>query len=190
MFRLRCQFENSTDKYIILHFFHLYYVLKKKNQSLSLTLGISWFRDFVSITRNVDSDGGITQINFKGDKLNNLVVYFWLSKTNSPGVFFRRFTVLGFLKPKMRNKNLVSLIWFEVLNLCLAHCTLNTAPEPALASVPVHFILHIEHCTLHTTYLCCMLHIYHITPSQSRLIWDDDGGKIYIDLNIWFALRT
>ena len=44
-----------------------------------------------------------------------------------------------------------------------AHCTLCTALAPAPAPASVHFILHIEHCTLHTTHLHCMLYCYHFT---------------------------
>ena len=43
-----------------------------------------------------------------------------------------------------------------------AHFTVHTAPEPVPApeSAPVHFILHIEPSTVHTTHLYCMLHNY------------------------------
>ena len=32
-----------------------------------------------------------------------------------------------------------------------SQCTLHTAPATVTAPVPVHFILHTEHCKLHTT---------------------------------------
>ena len=46
-----------------------------------------------------------------------------------------------------------------------AQCTLHTAPAtaPAPQPAPVHFILHIEHYTLHIIHLYYMLHTYHFT---------------------------
>ena len=43
-----------------------------------------------------------------------------------------------------------------------ARCTLHTALEPATApaSAPVHFVLRIEHCILHTKHVYCMLFMY------------------------------
>ena len=43
--------------------------------------------------------------------------------------------------------------------------TLRSEPEAVTdpESAPVHFILHIEHCKVHTTHLYCTLHTYHFT---------------------------
>ena len=66
----------------------------------------------------------------------------------------------------MFQKATIKKLEFSKTNLLQAgHCTLHaadstvhTAPEHVPA--PVHFILHIEHCTVHTTHLYCMLHAY------------------------------
>ena len=54
-----------------------------------------------------------------------------------------------------------------------AHCTLHianiTGPGPAHEPSPVHFILHIEHCTLRTTGLHCMLNIYLFTLQKPTI---------------------
>ena len=54
----------------------------------------------------------------------------------------------------------VNSLYFTGRTLHTAQCTLRTSPEPVPApeSAPVHSILHIEHCTVHTRYLYCMLH--------------------------------
>ena len=46
-----------------------------------------------------------------------------------------------------------------------AQCTLHTAPAKAVAPAfaPVHFLLRMEKCTLHTIYLYQMQHMYHLT---------------------------
>ena len=49
----------------------------------------------------------------------------------------------------------------------------STAPKPVTApeSAHVHFILHIEHCTVHTTHLYCMLHPYQdVTELELKLV--------------------
>ena len=51
-----------------------------------------------------------------------------------------------------------------------AHYTLHTAPAPTSAPAHVNFILHTEHCTLHTTCLYCVLHIHHSTLHTVK-IW-------------------
>ena len=61
---------------------------------------------------------------------------------------------------------------FLIKDLCIGYqeltpsvecysCTLSTAPEPT--SPPVHSILHISHCRVHTAYLYCMFHPYYFT---------------------------
>ena len=81
-------------------------------------------------------------------------------------------------------------LWQAVhCTLRAAQCTLRTAPAPANApkSEHVHFILHIEHWTLHTMCLYCILKMYHF-PLQTIKIclsWSQDlHGKIYLDLPI------
>ena len=86
-------------------------------------------------------------------------------------------------------------ILFQRLNLNIwpaAHCTLPTAQftlhtAPAPANVPesehVHFILPIEHCTMHTTCLYCILQMYHLQTSKICLSWSQDlHGKMYLDI--------
>ena len=68
-----------------------------------------------------------------------------------------------------------------------AQCTFCTTPAPAnaLEFEHVHFILHIEHCTLHTTCLYYILTIYHLTLQTSKIrlcLSQDLHGKIYLDL--------
>ena len=105
-----------------------------------------------------------------------------------------------FWKPKMRRrKKLKSSKTYLILSaksltvtgrtLHTARCTLHTAPEPPPASAPVHFILHIEHWTLHTTYLYCMLYIYHFTLQtfKSWLSWDSRWWRQNYH---WFKART
>ena len=87
---------------------------------------------------------------------------------------------------------------FQLLNLHLwqaAHCTLHTAqftlrtapaPENSPESERVYFILHIEHCTMHTTCLYCNLQIYHFTLQTYKLClcWSQDlYGEMYLALN-------
>ena len=85
-----------------------------------------------------------------------------------------------------------------MLNLHLwqaAHCTLHTAQctlrtAPAHANTPeaehVHFILHIEHLTLHITCLYCILQMYHFilkTLKKKCQSWFQDlHGKVYLDI--------
>ena len=48
-------------------------------------------------------------------------------------------------------------------------------------TAPIHFILHAEHCTIHTTHLYCMLQIYHFTLPIVKVAWVgswDGGGKM------------
>ena len=47
-----------------------------------------------------------------------------------------------------------------------AHCPLHTANAPE--SEHLHFILHIEQCTLHTACLYCIVQIYHFTLRTSK----------------------
>ena len=73
---------------------------------------------------------------------------------------------------------------------CTLHttqCTLHTAPAPANApeSEPLHVILNIEHCTLHTTCVYCILQIYSFTLQTSKIClrWSQDlQGKMYLDV--------
>ena len=54
-----------------------------------------------------------------------------------------------------------------------AHCTVHTEPEPVPApeSAPVHFILNIEQCRVHTAHLYCMLHTYQeLTKFELKLV--------------------
>ena len=69
----------------------------------------------------------------------------------------------------------------------IAQCTLHSAPVPANApaSSPVHFILHIKHCTLHAIHLYQILHIYNFTlkPSNNCLSGTHNlHGKINIKI--------
>ena len=85
--------------------------------------------------------------------------------------FHKRIAIVYFLRPiegicfwkaKLKNKNLLRLIWFKVPVTCrtlhTAHCKVHTGPEPVPApeSAPVQFILRIDQCTMHTTHLYCM----------------------------------
>ena len=91
----------------------------------------------------------------------------------------------------------VQFILFQLLNLHLwqaAHCTLTTAQctlrsAPSTANAPeyehVHFILHNEHCTLHTKCLYCILQIYHFILQSSKICLccsQDLHCKMYLDL--------
>ena len=91
---------------------------------------------------------------------------------------------------------------FQLLNLYLwqaLHCTLHIAqcksraapaPENAPESEQVHFILHIEHCALHTTCLSCILQIYHFTLQTCKiyLCWSQDlHDEMYLDILWWYA---
>ena len=65
------------------------------------------------------------------------------------------------------------------------------ASAPALANGPesehVHFILHIEYCTLHATCLYCILKMYNFTLQTSKIClgWFQDlHGEMYLGLAI------
>ena len=103
---------------------------------------------------------------------------------------------LDFWKVISEDKILIWLKLFQLLYLHLwqtahctlhaAQCTLRTAPAPANAPEykHIHFILHIEHCTLHTTCLYCNLQMYNFTLQTSK-----KNPKIYMTkctLIYWF----
>ena len=92
--------------------------------------------------------------------------------------FLGQIIAVCFWQAKIKNKKIVRLIWFKVPVTCMtlhtAHCTMysNTAPEPVPPPefAPVHFILHIEQCTVQTTQLYCMLHSYQ-ELAEFKLKW-------------------
>ena len=88
-----------------------------------------------------------------------------------------------------RKFQLVNLhLWqAEHCTLHSARCTLPTAPGPTNAPEYEHllFILHIEHCTLHTTCLYLIFQIYHFTLQISKICACcclDLHGEMFLDM--------
>ena len=76
-------------------------------------------------------------------------------------------------------------IYISVLAMYYALLVIFFLPANAPEFEHVHFILHIEHCTLHTTCLYWILQMYCFTLQTSKtcLSWSQDlHGEMYLDL--------
>ena len=91
----------------------------------------------------------------------NVVSPFRFLKTNSLKPYEKHNRAIGFLKGIYKDTTFyltysvspAKSLYVAGSTLHTAQCTLYTLPANAPASVPVHFILHIEHRTLHVIQL-------------------------------------
>ena len=67
------------------------------------------------------------------------------------------------------------------MTLHTAHCTVCTAPEPIPAPeiAPLHFILHIKHCTVHNRHLYFTLHTYQKLAEFKLMLLAEKWTLIY-----------